>query len=69
MVDKVHVYMCLHIALIKSTARNKTRIFLVCSSFLLAGSSFWPKRSGTTMSPLVVLLSAVLLRRMKWVAT
>ena len=27
MEDKVHVYMCLHIASIKSTARNKTRHF------------------------------------------
>ena len=28
MVDKVHVYMCLHNRSIKSTAGNKTRLFL-----------------------------------------
>ena len=27
MLDKIHVYMCLHIASIKSTAGNKTRLF------------------------------------------
>ena len=35
--DKVHVYMCLHIASIKSTAENQTRLFL--SSFLITTSS------------------------------
>ena len=39
------------------------------SSLLLAGSAFRPKRSGMTTQPLVALLSAVLLRRMKSVAT
>ena len=48
LVDKVHVYKCLHIALIKSTARIKSTLFLVRSSFLQAGYSFWPKRSGMT---------------------
>ena len=36
---KVHFYMCLHIASIKSTARNKTRFFLFGSPFILAPSS------------------------------
>ena len=45
---KVHVYMCLHIASIKSTAGNKTSLFLARSAFLLARASLWPKRSGTT---------------------
>ena len=36
--DKVHVYMCLHIALIKSTAGNKTRLFP--SPFLISTSWF-----------------------------
>ena len=27
MMDKVHVYICLHIASTKATARNKTRLF------------------------------------------
>ena len=58
--DKVHYYMYLHIASIKFIARNKTRLFLVRSSFLLA---------RTTTLPVVALLSAVLLRRMNWVAT
>ena len=35
--DKVHVYICLHIALIKSLARNETRFFL--SPFHLSTSS------------------------------
>ena len=48
MVGRVHVYKCLHTALTKSTAENKTRLFLARSSYLLAGSSFWPKRSGMT---------------------
>ena len=37
--DKVHVYMCLHIASIKSTAGNKSRVipspFLISTSLLL----------------------------------
>ena len=33
MMDKVHVYMCLHIATIKSTAGNKTKLF--SSPFLI----------------------------------
>ena len=37
---------------------TKLGFFLVRSSFLLAGSSFWPKRSGTTTQPLVALFSA-----------
>ena len=35
--DKTHVYMCLHIASIKSTSRNKTRLFL--SPFHISSSS------------------------------
>ena len=38
MMDKVHVYMCLHIATIKSTAGNKTEFFH--SQFLISTSSF-----------------------------
>ena len=38
MVGQVHVYMCLHIALIKSTAGNKTRLFP--SPFLFSTSWF-----------------------------
>ena len=38
MTDKFHVYMCLHIASIKSTAGNETRFFL--SPFLLSTSFF-----------------------------
>ena len=38
MMDKVHVYMCLHIASIKSTAGNKTKLFL--SPFLISTSWF-----------------------------
>ena len=36
--SKVHVYMCLHIASINSTARNKTRVFP--SPFLISTSWF-----------------------------
>ena len=36
MIDKVHVYMCLHTASIKSTVGNKTRLFL--STFLISTS-------------------------------
>ena len=39
MIDKAHVYMCLHIAAIESTAANKTRLgpspFLNSTSWLL----------------------------------
>ena len=38
MMDKVHVYMSLHIASIKSTAGNKTRLFP--SPFLISTSWF-----------------------------
>ena len=38
MIDKVHVYMCLHIASNKSTARNKTKLFP--SPFLISTSFF-----------------------------
>ena len=38
MMDKVHVYMCLRIATIKSTAGNKTKLF--SSPFLISTSSF-----------------------------
>ena len=62
--------MCLQISSNNSTVRNKKKdFFLLRYSFLLAGSSFWLRRSRTTTSPLVALLSAVLLRGMKWVAT
>ena len=45
MIDKVHVYMCLHIASIKSTAGNKTRLFhsplLISTSwFLILAEAF-----------------------------
>ena len=36
--DEVHVYMCFHIASIKSTAGNKTRFFP--SAFLISASRF-----------------------------
>ena len=36
--EKVHIYMCLHIALIKSTAGNKARLFP--SPFLVSTSWF-----------------------------
>ena len=39
MMDKVHVYMCLHIASNKSTAGKKTRLFL--SPFLISTSWFF----------------------------
>ena len=38
MMDKVHVYMCLHIEAIKSTAENKTKFF--SSLFLISTSWF-----------------------------
>ena len=38
MIDKVHVYIRLHLALIKSTAGNKTRLFP--SPFLISTSWF-----------------------------
>ena len=57
------------IASIKSTFGTKLDVFRVCSLLLTAGSSFWPKCSGTTTQPLVALLSAVLLRRMNLLAT
>ena len=43
--DKVHVYMCLHIASIKPTAENKTKFspspFLICSGwFLILAEAF-----------------------------
>ena len=44
---KVHVYVCLQIVSNKATAEKKLSFFLVGFSFLLAGSSLWPKRSGT----------------------
>ena len=45
MMDKVHVYMCLHIASIKSTAGNKTRLFpspflIFTSRFLILAEAF-----------------------------
>ena len=46
--DKFKVYICLHIASKKSTAGKKLGFLLVRSSFLLAGFSFWSKRSGTS---------------------
>ena len=44
--DKVHAYICLHSASIKSTAGNKTMIFrrpflLSNSSFLILDKAFW----------------------------
>ena len=46
MMDKVHVYMCSHISLIKPTAGNKTRVFLSplpisTSGFLISEQAFW----------------------------
>ena len=43
--NEVHVYMCLHIATIKSTAGNKTRLFpspflISTSRFLILGKAF-----------------------------
>ena len=38
MMEKVHVYMCLHIASVKSIAGNKTRLFV--SPFLISTSWF-----------------------------
>ena len=38
MIDKVHLYMCLHIASIKSTLGSKTRFFP--SPFLISTSRF-----------------------------
>ena len=38
MIDKVHVYMCLHIASIQSTAGNKNTLYP--SSFLISTTSF-----------------------------
>ena len=46
MMEKVHVYMFLHIASFESTAGSKTRLFLVRSSFLPAGSAFCPTSSN-----------------------
>ena len=45
MIDKAHVYMCLHIAAIKFTAANKTRLgpypFLISTSwFLILAEAF-----------------------------
>ena len=40
MMDEVHVYMCLHIALIKSNAGNKIKLF--SSPFLISTSSRLP---------------------------
>ena len=45
--DKVHVYMCLHIASNKSTAGNKTRFYLARYSILPARASLWPQHFGT----------------------
>ena len=52
------------IASSKSTVGAKLGFYLVNSLLPQAGSSFWPKRSGTTTQPLVALLAAVLLRKM-----
>ena len=49
MMDKVHVHMCFHTASIKFIAGKKLGFFAARFSFLKAGSSFWPKRSGATM--------------------
>ena len=38
MMEKIHFHMCLHNALVKSTAKNKTRLFL--SPFLISTSWF-----------------------------
>ena len=43
--DKVHVYMCLHIASIKSTAVNKNRLYpspfiISTSQFLISAAAF-----------------------------
>ena len=67
--DKVHVYKCFSYCIDCINWWEKNRVF--CSPFplLLARASLWPKRSGKTTQPLVALLSAVLLKRMKWVAT
>ena len=45
MIDKVHIYLCLHTASIKSTAGNKTRLFskpfhISTSSHLTLAESF-----------------------------
>ena len=44
--DKVHIYMCLFIASIKSIAGNKARPFL--SLFLISNSSFPNSAEATT---------------------
>ena len=61
--------MYIHIALIKSTAGNKTRLFL--SPFLISTSWFLLLAEGfrNDLVAALALLSAVLLRRMKWLAT
>ena len=48
MMDKIHIYKCLYISSIKSTAGKKIGFFLGRSSFVSAGASLWPKRSGWT---------------------
>ena len=54
--------MCFHIALIKSTTRNKTRFFL--SPFLISTSRFLILAEAFRND-----LSVMLMRKMKWVAT
>ena len=46
--NKVHDYMCVHTALIKSTAGIKTKFFQVRSLLLPARVSLWRERSGTS---------------------
>ena len=45
MMEKVHVYMCLHIALSKSTAETKDKSyanpFISTSRFLIFAEAFW----------------------------
>ena len=63
-IKESHIYMLENtIAPIKSTFGTKLGFFLFGSPLLRAGSSFWPKCSGTITLPLVALLAAVLLRR------
>ena len=62
-------YIWLHCGSFNYVFGAELSLFPVPSLFPLAGSSFWPKRSGTaTWSP-VALLVAMLLRRTKGGAT
>ena len=67
--DEVHVYVCLHTALMKFTAGDKTRLFLGPFLIFTSWSLILDEEFRNDYVAACSMLSAVLLRRMNWVAT